>query len=330
MTRGAGRADHREVIVRPLLAKYTNRMQPIIQTRFVKANGLTFEVDQCGDGDRLALCLHGFPECAYSWRHQLPMLASLGYTAWAPNLRGYGRSSRPARLSDYAMRHLLADVAGLIDAAGKRSTVLIGHDWGGAIGWLFAIQAPRPIERFIVLNLPHPAIFFKRLFRFPQLLRSWYLFFFQIPALPEWLLTVDRAKAIADAFRDMAVDKSRFPDEVLDVYRASALQPGAMTAMINYYRALIRNLPRPRQREQTERMLEVPTLMIWGERDAALGKELTVGTDRLVRDFTLRYVPDVSHWVQQEAPETVNTMIEAWLTGCRVPFAGPGGRLTGS
>ena len=91
-------------------------MNPLIQTRFVQANGLTFEVDQCGDGDRLALCLHGFPECSFSWRYQLPLLANLGYTAWAPNLRGYGRSSRPARVRDYAMPHLLADVAGLIDA----------------------------------------------------------------------------------------------------------------------------------------------------------------------------------------------------------------------
>src|SRR3954469_2065681 len=97
---------------------------PPIRTAFVEANGLTFEVDQCGDGDPLALCLHGFPECAFSWRYQLPFLASLGYTAWAPNLRGYGRSSRPNRVRDYALPELIADVAGLIDAAGKRSTVL--------------------------------------------------------------------------------------------------------------------------------------------------------------------------------------------------------------
>ena len=109
------------------------------------------------------------------------MLARLGYTAWAPNLRGYGRTSRPQRVRDYALPHLLADVAGLIDAAGKRSTVLIGHDWGGAIGWQFVLQSIRPVERFIVLNMPHPALFLKRLFRYPQILRSWYIFFFQIP-----------------------------------------------------------------------------------------------------------------------------------------------------
>ena len=198
-------------------------MGPVIQSRFVEANGLSFEVDQCGNGDKLALCLHGFPECSYSWRHQLPLLAQLGYTAWAPNLRGYGRSSRPSRVEDYAMPNLLADVAGLIDAAGKHSTVLVGHDWGAAIGWQFVLQSIRAVERLIVLNMPHPALFLKRLFRYPQILRSWYIFFFQIPWLPEWMFRLRGAKAIGAVFRDMAVDKSRFPDEVLDVYRRQVL-----------------------------------------------------------------------------------------------------------
>jgi pimeloyl-ACP methyl ester carboxylesterase len=299
-------------------------MNATIQTVLVQANGLSFEVDQCGDGDRLALCLHGFPECAFSWRHQLPMLARLGYTAWAPNLRGYGRTSRPLRVRDYALPHLLADVAGLIDAAGKRSTVLVGHDWGGAIGWQFVLQSIRPVERFIVLNMPHPALFLKRLFRYPQILRSWYIFFFQIPWVPEWWLRARDARAIGDVFRDMAVDKRRFPAEVLDVYRRQALEDGALTAMINYYRALRYSLPTRGQLRRMERtILEVPTLMIWGEKDTALGKELTYGTDKLVRDFTLRYLPDASHWVQQEAPETVNAMIEAWLGGRAVPCAWP-------
>src|SRR5947209_15738221 len=124
-------------------------MSPAVRTEFHRANGLTFEVDVCGDGPRLALCLHGFPECAYSWRYQLPFLARLGYTAWAPNLRGYGHSSRPPRVADYALDCLLADVAGLIDAAGKRSTLLIGHDWGGAVAWFFALRQLRPLQGLI-------------------------------------------------------------------------------------------------------------------------------------------------------------------------------------
>ena len=144
-----------------------------------------------------------------------------------------------------------------------------------------------------------------------QLAKSWYIFFFQLPWIPEWMLARHGCEAIGRAFRGMAVDKSRFPDEVLHVYQEAAAQPGALTAMLNYYRALFRALPRNRRRGT--RRIAVPTLMLWGEVDTALGKELTYGTDRYVTNLTLRYLPNVSHWVQQEAPETVNGMIEAWL-----------------
>ena len=152
-----------------------------------------------------------------------------------------------------------------------------------------------------------------------QLAKSWYIFFFQLPWIPEWMLARNGCAGVGRAFRGMAVDKSRFPDEVLRVYQQAAAQPGALTAMLNYYRALIRGLKRYRRRGTPR--IDVPTLMIWGEVDTALGKELTFGTDAYVTDLTLRYLPNVSHWVQQEAPETVNAMIEAWLLGQSVPYA---------
>ena len=300
-----------------------------ITRRFVHANGLRFEVHECGGGDRLALCLHGFPEHAYAWRHQLPLLARLGYRAWAPCLRGYGKSSRPGHVADYRMAHLTADVAGLIDAAGARSTMLVGHDWGGGIAWATALGRIRPLERLIILNAPHPALFVAGLLRWPQIRRSWYIFAFQLPILPELLLRRRHARAIANAFLDMAVDKTRFPTEVLDVYRRGALEPGALRAMLNYYRAnrvLVRRTRAGHPDPSLTRPIETPTLMIWGEADTALGKELTYGTERLVTDLTLRYLPGVSHWVQQEAPERVNELIETWLT--RVPER-ESGRITG-
>ena len=289
-----------------------------ITTRCVDANGLRFEVHECGGGDRLALCLHGFPEHPYAWRHQLPLLARLGYRAWAPCLRGYGGSSRPGRIADYRMDHLTADVAGLIDAAGARSTVLIGHDWGGGIAWATALDRLRPLDRLIIMNAPHPALFAAGLFRWPQIRRSWYMFAFQIPLLPELILRRRRAHAIAQAFLDMAVDKTRFPAEVLGVYRRQALETGALRAMVNYYRAnraLLRRTRAGRAHPSLTRTIDVPTLLIWGEADAALGKELTYGTEDLVTDLTVRYLPGVSHWVQQEAPERVNELIETWLPG---------------
>jgi epoxide hydrolase 4 len=285
----------------------------------IRANGIDFNVATAGSGERLALCLHGFPESSYSWRYQMPLLAQLGYRVWAPDLRGYGGSSRPKGVDAYALENLEEDVAALIEASGAKEIVLVGHDWGAVIAWYYAMFGRQPISKLIIMNVPHPALMEKGLRTRRQLAKSWYIFFFQLPWIPEWGLARRGCEAIGRAFRDMAVDKSRFPDEVLRIYRDAAAAPGALTAMLNYYRALIRGLRRTRRRGIAP--VNTPTLMIWGEVDAALGKELTYGTEKYVGNLTLRYLPNVSHWVQQEAPETVNAMIEAWLLGRSVPYA---------
>jgi pimeloyl-ACP methyl ester carboxylesterase len=279
----------------------------------VEANGLSFEVYAAGDpaSDRLALLLHGFPEHAYSWRHQLPLFAQLGYRVWAPNQRGYGRSAKPKGVASYRIDALVADVAGLIDASGARHVTLVGHDWGGLVAWELAARRTRPLERLVILNVPHPLRFREELAsNRAQRRRSLYTAFFQLPWLPEWFLRRNGAAAIAEAFRGMAVDKSRFPDEALAVFRQNVLQPGTLTAMLNWYRAAGRHFGRLGTRGGT---IETPTLLIWGEEDTALGKETTFGTERYVKDLTVRYLPGVSHWVQQEAPEAVNAILEEWL-----------------
>jgi epoxide hydrolase 4 len=291
-----------------------------IKTSFVKANGLTFEVDQCGTGEKFALLLHGFPESKFSWRYQMPLLARLGYTVWAPNMRGYGKTSRPATVADYHIDHLVADAAGLMDAAGAKSTLLMAHDWGAIVAWQLAIRRTRPLSRLVIMNVPHPACLVRELRTWAQRKKSWYVFFFQIPWLPERILTSRGGDGIRRAFVDMAVDKSRFPVAVTDEYRRNALEPGAMKAMINYYRAAVRAGGQAMNPEPST--VDVPTLMIWGLEDTALGKATTEGTDRYVKDLTLRYLPGVSHWVQQEAPEKVNAMIEAWINGTPVPIEG--------
>jgi pimeloyl-ACP methyl ester carboxylesterase len=288
-----------------------------IETIFVEANGLRFEVDTCGEGDRLALCLHGFPEAALSWRYQLPLLAELGYRAWAPNQRGYGRTARPPHVDDYRPDRLVADVAGLIDVSGATSVTLIGHDWGAAVAWLFATNRVRPLERLVIMNVPHPALFARRLRSLDQALRSWYMLFFQLPAVPELALRWNHALPVARAFLSNASDTSRFPPAVLDVYRRNALAPGALTAMLNWYRALVRGARD--QARRTYPVIDVPTLLIWGDADVALTKATTFGTERYVRDLTIRYLSGVSHWVQQDAPLTVNAMLAAFLRGEAVP-----------
>ena len=279
----------------------------------VRANGLRFHVAACGEGERLALCLHGFPESWFSWRFQLPLLARLGFRAWAPDLRGYGATDRPGRMQDYAIERLLEDVAGLIDASGARRTVLLAHDWGAVVAWYFALRKLRPLDGLVILNVPHPACAERELRRPAQLRRSWYMFFFQLPWLPELLLGLGGARAVGEAFRRSAVDKSRFPDAVIRVYQEAAARPGALSAMLNYYRALVRGGGARRQRALGYPRIDTPTLMIWGEDDVALTKATTFGTEAYVRDLTLRYLPGVSHWVQQEAPERVNAMLEGWI-----------------
>ncbi len=285
----------------------------------IDANGLSFAYDEAGSGPDIALCLHGFPESRFSWRHQLPVLAEAGWHAVAPDLRGYGDTSRPEGRDAYRMERLVEDVAALFDAFGARRRLLIAHDWGALIAWSFAIARTRPLDGLVIMNVPHPAVF-QRVLRssFAQLRRSWYVFFFQVPFLPEAMLSARGARAIGEAFRGMAVDKTAFPESVLAHYRENARRPGALTAMINYYRANFLTLAA----KQASPVIEVPVLMIWGEADTALGLELTEGYEGYVADFTLERLPGVSHWVQQEAPGEVNRRMLAWLSAKSLVLTG--------
>jgi pimeloyl-ACP methyl ester carboxylesterase len=294
-----------------------------ITTRTVEANGFSFAVDEAGEGDHLALCLHGFPESRFSWRYQLPVLAELGYRAWAPDLRGYGETEpKPKAVADYLIDRLMEDVAALIDASGAKTVTLIGHDWGAALAWTFAANRVRPLERLVIMNVPHPAVMSAHLRRsWAQLKKSWYMLFFQLPGIPERVMTRNGAAAIRQAFHGMAIDKSNFTDDVLDRYAADAQRPGAMTGMVNWYRAAFRlqgKLAGPWP------IIETPTLIVWGEEDAALGIELLDGTDAYVSDLTVKRLPGVSHWVQQEAPEPVNATLSTWLRAPRQAPAGSG------
>ncbi len=318
-----------------------------IETEFIEANGLCFEVLTCGEGDRLALCLHGFPEVALSWREQMVALAGLGYRVWAPNQRGYGRSSRPAAMQDYAIEHLMADVAGLIDAAhrshgvhegtyeGAREVVLLGHDWGGVVAWCFANRRLRPLTKLVVINAPHPMCFIRAVRRPGQMLRSWYMLLFQVPGLAERLLGRNGAQAIETAMvRSSSLSSSAsssssssaassaqlqgmprgFPVDLLEASRANAAQPGALRAMLNWYRAFLRGGGMRRQWQLGFGTIETPTLLLWGEADRFLARYTTDGTDRFVQDLTIEFLPGVSHWVQQDAPEMCNAALVRFLS----------------
>lgn len=269
---------------------------------YLISNGVRLHYVTQGEGP-LMLMLHGFPEFWYSWRHQIPKFAK-DYKVVALDLRGYNESEKPQQQSAYMMRELIKDVEGVIQGLGYDRCILVGHDWGGAIAWCFAYAHPEMVERLIVMNIPHPAKFAEGLRTPVQLMRSWYAFFFQLPMLPEFLIELSDYQLIEFALKGMAVDKSAFTQADIDAYKNAAAKPGALTAMINYYRNAFLSF---QQQEWT--LLNVPTLMIWAEEDAALGKELTYGTEEYVKNFQIRYIANCSHWVQQERPELVNQYI---------------------
>jgi len=284
-----------------------------VDHEFVDASGVRFHVAMQGEGDRLALLLHGFPECWYSWRHQIPLFASLGYRVWAPDLRGYGRSAKPTGIAAYSVEALMRDVAALIDASGARTVTLVGHDWGGIIAWFFAIRRLRPLDRLVVMNAPHPFAAAPAFRTWKQRWRSLYALFFQLPGLPELLLRAHGHRAVGEAMRGNCVHPDRFPDEDLAVFREEAARPGALTGMLDYYRAFVRGGGWARQKALGAEVIETPTLLIWGEQDVALTKETTDGTAAWVADLTTHYLPDASHWVQQDVPDEVAAILTGWL-----------------
>jgi pimeloyl-ACP methyl ester carboxylesterase len=283
-----------------------------IRTRTVQANGLSFAIDEAGDGDAVALFLHGFPESRRSWRGQLPALAALGWRAAAPDLRGYGGSSRPRARDAYRMEHLIDDVAGLFDALGARRRLLVAHDWGGIIAWAFAMERARPLDGLIVMNAPHPAAYLAYLRGHPaQWLKSWYVGFFQLPWLPETLITAFDALPVRRAFSATTSNPACFTPDLLDHYAAAARAPGAMTAMINYYRANAAAIGRwgPGRAPR----IETPTLVVWGEQDRFLSLGLVEALAPYVADLTVERLPHATHWVQQEDAPEVNRRMAAWL-----------------
>ena len=292
----------------------------------------------------LVVLLHGFPEFWWSWRLQIPALVAAGYHVVAPDLRGYNLSEKPAAVEDYAAELLTEDIARLIEHHNHDRAVIIGHDWGGAVAWQLAMDYPELTERLVVLNAPHPLRMAEAFGGRPnvrQIGRSWYRVVFQIPRLPERWLAVNDYERIGLIFRDTAAHPEAFPPEILERYRKAASQPGALTGAINYYRAAVRARARESQSRLRQTLssidpalgrllgpttnsnhvpasesppISAPTLLIWGERDTALGKELTEGMDPLFSGpFETLYLPDCGHWVQQECPEDVNRLLLEFL-----------------
>lgn len=281
------------------------------QHHFVETNHIRLHYVSQGEGE-LVVLLHGFPEFWYSWRFQIPALAR-HFKVVVPDLRGYNDSDKPH--SGYDLDTLSEDIRGLIDSLGYRQAHIVGHDWGGAIAWNLAQQFPQYLNRMAVLNAAPMQQFVQEMAsNVDQLRRSWYVLAFQVPGLPEWLIQHNLSQFISNLLPGQAIRKGAFSKEDTQVYQSALAKPGVIAAALSYYRQLlspwqwIRDWGRPLQ------PIHTPTLILWGEEDAFLSPALADHLKRWVdAPFELKRIPHCGHWIQQEAPQTVNRELLQFL-----------------
>jgi pimeloyl-ACP methyl ester carboxylesterase len=280
-----------------------------LQHILLRAGGVDLHAVAAGPADGpLVILLHGFPEFWYGWRRQIAPLAAAGFRVVVPDQRGYGTSARPAGIAAYGLDVLAADVVGIADACGAEKFDVAGHDWGGIVAWWTALIFPHRVRRLIVVNAPHP-VAGRRYARqhWRQLLRSWYIVFFQIPHLPEWFLATRDFVALRAALTHSGPD-GLFTAADLQCYREAWAQPGALTAMLNWYRAF----PTFRARG-AELIVRQPTLVLWGDRDLYLDVGLAEASLRFCANGRLLRVEGASHWLQHERPSLVAEEIVGYL-----------------
>lgn len=260
----------------------------------------------------LVILLHGFPEFWYGWRHQIDPLAEAGFRVVAPDQRGYNRSSKPAGIAAYDLNELAGDVAAVADRCGHDDFDVVGHDWGGIVAWWTAIRHPSRVRRLVVLNAPHPMVGRRFVLAHPrQFVRSWYVFFFQLPGVPELLMRRGDFAALKAAMTRSA-PPGLFSTADFRAYQEAWSQPGALTAMINWYRALMRFRP-----GRTDGRVRQRTLIIWADRDRFLEPGLADASGAFCDKGRIVRVPDASHWLQHERPELVTEEIRTFLSGER-------------
>jgi pimeloyl-ACP methyl ester carboxylesterase len=272
----------------------------------IQTNGITLNVACDGPVDGpLVILLHGFPEFWYAWRQQLPALAAAGCRIMAPDLRGYNLSDKPSGVQSYRSDLVADDVIGLIDHAGRAQATIVGHDWGGAVAWVAAMRNPARISRLVILNCAHPATMMKRIRQdSEQRRKSWYIFAFQLPVLPELFARAWRFRALVGALENSS-RPGTFSDADIAKYREAWAKPGALTAMINYYRAALRKTP---GRGGGSPRVTVPTGILWGVNDAFLTRALAEDSLAYCDQGSVEYV-DASHWIQHEAPDRVTQVV---------------------
>ena len=281
-----------------------------MESKYINVNGIQLHYVEEGSGD-LVVLLHGFPEFWYGWRKQIPVLSGQ-YRVVAPDMRGYNLSEKPEGVSQYKMDVLVQDIAELIRQLGGRA-ILVGHDWGAAVAWSLAAVHPELIAKLAIINVPHPLEMRRALrgFNLRQWARSYYMFLFQLPWLPEWFIGRDMAKTFKGVFASFSPRHIVPTDDEIQEYVKAYSQPGALTGPIHYYRAAMR-YP---DALDVSAVLPMPVLMLWGEQDKALGKELTYRTKQYCKDLEVIYDPTSGHFITADNPELVNEKLLAFFAG---------------
>ncbi len=269
-------------------------------------NGVRLHYVEAGTGP-LVVLLHGFPEFWYSWRLQIPFLAGAGFHVIAPDQRGYNLSDKPAGIASYRIDSLAGDIVELIRHAGRERAIVVGHDWGGIVAWHLAMTRPECVERLVILNAPHPAAFARERRNLAQLLKSWYIFFFQLPLLPELACRWHRFELLCRSLRDdPGGTQPRVGKQDLEFYRHALSRPRALTSAINWYRAMMRSRSINRGNFPP---LSMPALVLWGERDRYLETGLLAGLEKWVPALEVMRFPQASHWLQIDEADAVNRAI---------------------
>jgi len=304
---------------------------PTISHHYANINGIRLHYAESGSGDNLVILLHGFPEFWYSWRHQLTALGK-SHRVVAPDMRGYNLSDKPARVEDYRIEVLVEDVTDLIKHCGATKAALVAHDWGAGVAWAVAQKYPERVSKLAVLQVP-PAAVWRANISLRQLLRSWYMFFFQLPRIPEWVIGRKNFAALDRTFKETVARKGTFSDADIEIYKEALSWPGALTAAVNYYRANVRRIMSQRNPRRTgERTghhgetktdqakpgadvrIRVPTLFIFGEQDFAILPATVRGIGNYIAaPYRELRIADSGHWVQNEAAEEVNAALLEFL-----------------
>jgi pimeloyl-ACP methyl ester carboxylesterase len=256
----------------------------------MRLRGHDFDVRVQGDGEPVVL-LHGFPQHAGSWGQVAPALAEAGYRAVALDQRGYSPGARPTGRRPYVLAEAAADVLALLDALGADRAHVVGHDWGGAVGWRLAATAPDRLRTLTSVSTPHPRALVRSLLTSDQALRSWYMALFQLPVLPERLLLAADGRLLRSMLRGTGDLKRDYVDRMRGA--------GALTAALNWYRAMPFD-------PGTGGPVSTPTLYVWGARDPALGPAAAAATARYVTGpYTFVRLPDAGHWIPEREPRAL-------------------------